>query len=235
MSNEPQCSPSVSPTNAPVWGIGCSGVTVATIMQVDVGGREPGALDRVRRGRGRERRGGLVRAGDAPFADAGALDDPRVGRVDACFEIGVRDAPVGDRGSPADDRGRGAGHATRSQATGLTVAQALAGVREHAHDDAGERAADRLARARALDHADDLADGRRLAPSATPSGRNMPTTGATIMRSTIATRSPSRSSRGTHDGFSVVRNSCSQSAGVPQARTGMSGTVRLATPAIIEP
>ena len=52
-SNEPQRSPSASPTNAPVWGSGCSGDAVATISRSMSVGREPGALDRVGRGRGR--------------------------------------------------------------------------------------------------------------------------------------------------------------------------------------
>ena len=60
----------------------------------------------------------LTGRGDAAFANAGAFDDPRVGGVDACFEVGVRDPTVGYGVAPADDRDRKPGHATRSQATG---------------------------------------------------------------------------------------------------------------------
>ena len=54
--------------------------------------------------------GGLARGGDVALADAGALQDPLVGRVDHALEIGVAENPrrhVGrerrNRGQPAAD------------------------------------------------------------------------------------------------------------------------------------
>ena len=53
----------------------------------------------------------------AALADAGALDDPLVGRLDAPLEVRVGDALLGKRGAPACDAGP---HTqwTRSQAIG---------------------------------------------------------------------------------------------------------------------
>ncbi len=117
MSNDPQCNPSVSPTYAPVWGIGCSGVTVAMMSRSMSAGTSPARLIACADASTASDAVVSPGTGDAAFADAGALDDPVVRGVEAGFEVGVGDAPVGDRGSPADDRGRGAGHATRIQAT----------------------------------------------------------------------------------------------------------------------
>ena len=86
-SNEPQCRPSASPTNAPVWGIGCSGDCVATISRSISVGVSPALLIAAAAAVVAERRGALVGPGDAPLANTGALDDPRVRRVDVRFEI----------------------------------------------------------------------------------------------------------------------------------------------------
>ena len=43
-SNDPQRMPSLSPTNAPVWGSGCSGVQVATIRRSIASGVRPACL-----------------------------------------------------------------------------------------------------------------------------------------------------------------------------------------------
>ena len=85
--------------------------------QVDRVGGEPGVLDRGGAGLDGEGRGRLTVVGDAALADAGALDDPLVARVDALLEVGVGEPLVGDRGAPAGDR-RPHAQATRSQATG---------------------------------------------------------------------------------------------------------------------
>ena len=84
--------------------------------EVDRVGREPRALDRVRAGFDRERRGGLTFGGDAPFADPGALDDPLIAGVDARLEVGVRETSRRDGRTPTGDAR--AHQATRNQAIG---------------------------------------------------------------------------------------------------------------------
>ena len=116
MSNEPHWSPRVSPTNAPVWGIGCSGVTVATIIRSMSAGTRPAHLIACAAASVARVAVGLVGTDDASLADSRALDDPVVVRVEPGFEVGVGDSSVGDRSTPTDDAGRGR-HATRIQAT----------------------------------------------------------------------------------------------------------------------
>src|SRR5262249_56755634 len=69
--------------------------------QVDGVGRDPGVLDRVRARVDGHRRGRVGRGRDVTLADAGPLDDPRVGRVDTPFEIGVREELFRDGRAPA--------------------------------------------------------------------------------------------------------------------------------------
>src|SRR5262249_739209 len=85
--------------------------------QVDGVGRDPGVLDRVRARVDRHRRGRVGRGRDVTLADAGPLDDPRVGRVDTPFEIGVREELFRAGRAPAVAAGPHR-YATRSQATG---------------------------------------------------------------------------------------------------------------------
>ena len=141
--------------------------------------------------------------------------------------------PSGTRGAPA---GRSASRARSRDAQPrdrLTLAQALAGVREHAH-----RACRRTGCTTGIDvpgpstHADRLArvDVRR--PSSTSSsGRKMPTTGATIMRSGTSEPLAVRSSRGLPwVSWRPPRvGRCESSGGGDAVRTATSGTVRLAS------
>ena len=102
-----------------------------------------------------------------------------------------------------------------------------------------ERAAHRLPGSRAFDDADDLAHAHRCTlfdaerPEHADAGRD---DHAFDHRHSLAFEVES----GAHADLLVTlggigRTRCSHSAGVPHARTGTSGTVRLATPAIIEP
>ena len=53
----------------------------------------------------RERRGALVVRRDVTLFDAGALDDPLIGRVEHFLEIGVADNPLWKIRPQADDDG----------------------------------------------------------------------------------------------------------------------------------
>ena len=81
-----------------------SGVTVATMSRsmsfaVDAGLRERG------RARGQREVGErLLLRGDAPLADAGALEDPLVGGVDVLRELVVRDHAVRHVAAEPGDR-----------------------------------------------------------------------------------------------------------------------------------
>ena len=109
--------PSPSATNAPVCGMSCSGVAVATIEEVDRVGGETGVLDGGGARFDGEAGGGLTVRRDPALTDAGALDDPLVRRVDALLELGVGEPLLGEGGAPSGDAGAHP-QATRSQATG---------------------------------------------------------------------------------------------------------------------
>ena len=57
--------------------------------QVDVVGRQAGALDRLARRFVRQVAGRHAGIDDVPLANAGALQDPLVGRLDQLLEIGI--------------------------------------------------------------------------------------------------------------------------------------------------
>ena len=232
--------------NAPVWGIGCSGVAVATMSRSMSVGESPARLIASAAAAVPSVAVGLVGRGDAPLADAGALDDPRVVRVDARFEIGVRHAAVGDCGAPTDDRDRKTASRDAQPRDRLTGAQAFAGVRQHAHQRAAERAA----------APGSCVPGPSTTPISSPAcsssrrrrrraGGRRRRPGATIMRSGTVSVSPASGERRGGSGSGVVcrggRSRCEylrevgEIGGVAHESTGMSGTVRLATPAIIEP
>ncbi len=59
-----------------------SGVEVARMIRSMIGRRQPGIVERRACRRLAERRRGLAFAGDVALADAGALHDPLVGRLD---------------------------------------------------------------------------------------------------------------------------------------------------------
>src|SRR5207237_6447994 len=72
----------------------------------------------------------LVGPGHPALADAGALDDPRVGGVEAGLEIGVGQPPLGKGDAPAGDGGcpRSHRHSALSQATGSPSRRRSPGV-----------------------------------------------------------------------------------------------------------
>ena len=201
-------------------------------------GVRPGALDRVGGGRGAERRRGLAGPGDAALADTGALDDPRVVRVDARFEIGVGHAPSGTA-VPQPTIAELATAVTRRATTRPAVRRAV--VRR------GARACPSACRANGL-RTGSLVPGPSTTPTivadARPSRprRRVDADGTRRRRArrscARARRAARRAMVGTIGGGHVrcprrkvvrIRRACRT------ASTGTSGTVRLATPAIIEP
>ena len=80
-----------------------SGVVVPDDDEVDVGRREPGALDRLPGGLSRQIRRRDARFDDVPLADAGALQDPFVARFDHLLEIGVGEHAWRNVGGQAGD------------------------------------------------------------------------------------------------------------------------------------
>ena len=186
-SNEPQRSPSASPTNAPVWGIGCSGVAVATIMRSMSGATSPARLIASRGGCGAERRGRLVRA-----RDRGARECRCARRSTASF-VSTRASrsalvtrAVGDRGAPADDAWRPS-RLTRRAATRRLGPRAGVRPGARAFPSACRRTGCAPARSCPVLRARRRRRRRRpSSPSSTSSGRNTPTPGATIMRSGTA-------------------------------------------------
>ena len=73
---------------------------------VEIGGGEPGGFERRLAAAGRHVARDLAVGGDATLANARALGDPRVGRVDHPFEVGVGQH-LGGRVVPgAEDRAR---------------------------------------------------------------------------------------------------------------------------------
>ena len=71
--------------------------------EVDVGRLEPGALDRLPRGLSRQIRRRDARVDDVTLADAGALQDPFVARLDHLLEIGVGEHAWRNVGGKAGD------------------------------------------------------------------------------------------------------------------------------------
>ena len=110
--------PRPSPTNAPVCGMSCSGVAVATMSRSMSSGVSPACLIAAAPASIARRRGRLAGAGDAALADAGALDDPLVAGVDALLEVGVGEPLLGERRCPSRRSQARIAQATRSQATG---------------------------------------------------------------------------------------------------------------------
>ena len=158
--------------------------------EVDGVGREPGVLDRGGAGLDREARGRLAGAGDAAFADAGALDDPLVAGVDAPLEVGVGESLLGERRCPSR-RCRRACSGDSQPGDRLPFAEALTAVDEHADEAAAERAAHGGGRAGTVEVTRQSVRRRRSAPASTSSsGRNTPTDGAMIMRSGTPSPSP---------------------------------------------
>ena len=72
--------------------------------EVDVGCGDAGMVERAARRIGGEAAGRLAIAGDIAVADAGALDDPLVGGVDALREFFVGDRRAGQRAADAERR-----------------------------------------------------------------------------------------------------------------------------------
>ena len=103
MSNAPQCRPSSAATVADVAGTVRSGVVVASTMaSIDVR-VEPRHAEGLAAGLGRQPGG---RAADAALADAGALDDPLVGGVEAhVLEVLVGERLRGQGRAPPGDHG----------------------------------------------------------------------------------------------------------------------------------
>ena len=108
--------------------------------EVDVGGRRMRRGQRARGGRGPERRGRLAVGGDMALLDAGALDDPLVGRVDQLGEFVVGDDAFRQsrRRRPARPNGR----AARDFRTDLTslMGSRLSGLRRTGRRAANVRA-----------------------------------------------------------------------------------------------
>jgi hypothetical protein len=73
--------------------------------QVEVGGRPAGGGQRLARRLHGEIAGALVGGGAVADADAGALDDPLVRRVDQLADLGVGDALGGEIAADAGDGG----------------------------------------------------------------------------------------------------------------------------------
>ena len=71
--------------------------------EVDVGGDETGVGERRDGGSRRQRRSRLAVGGDVTLANAGALHDPFVGRVDHRRHFGVADDALRQRGADAAD------------------------------------------------------------------------------------------------------------------------------------
>ena len=202
-------------------------------------GVSPARLIACGRGRGAERRGRLVGCGDASFADPGALDDPRVVVSTPGFEVGVGQPPSGTAiPQPTMEIGRPMRPLTRLATT--RSADRSAGV--HPDAQACPSACRRTGCAPGIDvpgpSTTPISSPRvRSTPSATPSERNTPTAGATIMRSGTASVSPAGDGwarvRSRQDLREVAVDVVRACAHGEHRRT--SGTVRLATPAIIEP
>ena len=103
MSNAPQRRPSSAATVADVAGTVRSGVVVARIDGVDRRRVEAGHAERQAAGLGRQPG---RRAADVALADAGALDDPLVVRVEAHVgEVLVGELLRRQGGAPAGDDG----------------------------------------------------------------------------------------------------------------------------------
>ena len=75
--------PSAVCTRVALAGKVWSGVAVASTIRPICSGADAGRVERLARGLGRQRGGGLAVAGDMAGVDAGPLDDPFVGGVDA--------------------------------------------------------------------------------------------------------------------------------------------------------
>ena len=131
-----------------------SGVVVARTSRSISSAPRPGALERRDAGLDGELGGG---AAHAPLADAGALDDPLVGGVEARREVGVRDDLVGQGAAPAGDRRSHQPSSIASSQPGdrLAADDPFAGEHEDALQGAGERRAD----LHAARPPDEIADG----------------------------------------------------------------------------
>src|SRR5205807_9269543 len=89
--------------------------------EVDVVGHQVGVLDGRGRGGDGQAPAGLRRRRHPTLADAGAGDDPLVGRIEAGFEVGVGEPGLGEGGADTGDgcgRHAPSGSVVRSQATG---------------------------------------------------------------------------------------------------------------------
>ena len=138
-------------------GSSCSGVAVATTRRSIASGVRPACL--IAAAPASIARLAVVSpgAGDATFTDAGALDDPLVGGVDARSRSALVSRCSGRAVPHPAMHGRAcSGHAQPGDR--LALAETLTGVDEHADQSAAERAADGRRGARAIEEADGLAD-----------------------------------------------------------------------------
>src|SRR5208282_2015923 len=71
--------------------------------EIDLGGRDGAILERAARGAERQIGRALAFGRDVPLADSRALDDPRVGRIDAPCELVVADDAFRQMRPAADD------------------------------------------------------------------------------------------------------------------------------------
>ena len=140
-----------------MWGIGCSVLAVATISRSIASGVIPACLIAAAAPASMASDAVVSPSRrDAPLADAGALDDPLVARVDPLLEVGVGEARWSGRRCPSR-RSPPACSGDSQPGDRLALAQAFAVGGEHAHEDAAERAAHGRGRARAVEVADGLA------------------------------------------------------------------------------
>ena len=110
MSNAAALSaPSRAWRSQAVDGSSRSGLAVREHDAVELGGGHSGALQRDLAGLATQHGDGLLRPRDLALSDAGALDDPLVGRVEHPGEVMVGEHPVGYRRADAGDLGEGTG------------------------------------------------------------------------------------------------------------------------------
>ncbi len=148
--------PRPSPTNAPVWGMSCSVVAVATMRRSMASGVSPACL--IAAAPASTARLAVVSpgSGDPTLTDAGALDDPLVAGVDPLLEVGVGEPLVREGGAPSRDR-RPHAQATRSHATGWPSRRRSPRWTSMPDELAAERAAHRRGGAGTVEVADGLA------------------------------------------------------------------------------
>ncbi len=101
----PWVTPSIACTRVAVAGKVSSGVAVARTIRSSASASMPAAASARRAAAQARSRGHLALGGDVALADAGALDDPLVRRVDHAGQVVVGQDAFGEIGPASDDGG----------------------------------------------------------------------------------------------------------------------------------